>query len=98
MQIVLLLFIELADTFVVPAVLATGAGTCAWIFYTQRIQQQQPWGDSPVLLSEDELDIARDYMVGSIQDAAFILGMTRTEVKPIHAPHYVLCSWVVFTR
>ena len=70
------LYIAVTGTYIVPVRVTSALGTISWAAYAWYAKKETPFPTSPILLPEDEREIAKNFGVSTIEDAAYVAGMT----------------------
>ena len=70
------LYIAVTGSYIVPARITSAIGATSWAAYVWWVKREKPFPTSPVLLPEDEREIAKNFGVSTIEDAAFVAGLT----------------------
>jgi len=79
-SLVALLFVTLiivfTKSYLFPVRIVSAIGTVAWAAYVVYIKRKEPFPTSPTLLPEDEREIAKNFGVATIEDAAYVANMS----------------------
>jgi len=71
--------------YVWPAAISSAIGCVACALYVVYLKREQPFPKRPTLLAKDELDIAKNFAVATIEDAAYVADMTKDELLALSA-------------
>jgi len=82
--------ISINGSYIRPQVVISSVGVLLWAAYLWFAKKADPWPSSPALLPEDERDIAKNFGVGSIEDAAFVAGKSTREFRRLSASSNVM--------
>jgi len=73
--------IAVNHSYVRPNVVLNLIGAAVWAFYLLYLKRTKPFPKSPVFLPEDDRKTAEMFGVGTIEDAAFVAGMSLKEFR-----------------
>ena len=82
--------IAMNGSYIRPQVIISSVGVVAWAAYLWFAKRADPWPSSPELLPEDERDIAKNFGVGTIEDAAYVAGKSTREFRRLSASSDVM--------
>ena len=72
----LTLIIVITKSYLFPVRIVSAIGVVAWATYIVFIKRKEPFPTSPTLLEEDEREIAKNFGVATIEDAAYVANMS----------------------
>ena len=74
--LVVSLIIVITGSYILPVRITSTLGAVTWAAYVVYNKREQPFPTSPVLLPEDENEIAKIFGVSTIDDAAYVANMS----------------------
>ena len=66
--------------YVLPSSIIAAVSGCIWIGYVVYLKRTKPFPSRPILLPADERDIAKNFSVATIEDAAYVANMSPDEL------------------
>ena len=69
-------YILVFSSYTVPTTFVCFLAAAVFVPYASYLRRNDPWPDSPLLLPEDELEVSKTFLVGTIEDAAFVAGIS----------------------
>mmetsp|Transcript_30492 Transcript_30492/g.61195 ORF Transcript_30492/g.61195 Transcript_30492/m.61195 type:complete len:874 (+) Transcript_30492:77-2698(+) len=70
------LIIVITKSYLLPVRIVSTIGMMAWAAYVVYIKREERFPASPTLLPEDEIEIAKNFGVSTIEDAAYVADMS----------------------
>ena len=70
------LIIVITKSYLLPVRIVSTIGMVAWAAYVVYIKREERFPASPTLLPEDEIEIAKNFGVSTIEDAAYVADMS----------------------
>jgi len=70
------LIIVITKSYLLPVRIVSTIGMMAWAAYVVYIKREERFPASPTLLPEDEIEIAKNFGVSTIEDAAYVANMS----------------------
>lgn len=71
--------------YVLPSSIIAAVSGCIWIGYVVYLKRTKPFPSRPILLPADERDIAKNFSVATIEDAAYVANMSPDELLALSA-------------
>ena len=82
--------VALTNKHIYPTVVFSIISAAFWIGYLIQLTKKPQWPEYPVLLPEDERRIASQFYVGTIEDASYVVGMTKRQLLRLSSSTKVL--------